>query len=192
VKESIVRESIKLFEKKGFSETSIQDVVDALGVTKGTFYYYFNSKEELLMDIHLIYINKILQEQQLILANQDNNCKEKLLDIAKLLIGSIENQGASARVFFREMRNLNDEHLTEIIKKRDQFRINVQELVETGIRQREFRNDLQPDIVTFGVLGICNWSYFWFNPNGKVKDQEVAGIFVEMLLNGIQPIEAQC
>jgi AcrR family transcriptional regulator len=188
VKESIVRESIKLFEKKGFSETSIQDVVDALGVTKGTFYYYFNSKEELLMDIHLIYINKILQEQQLILANQDNNCKEKLLDIAKLLIGSIENQGASARVFFREMRNLNDEHLTEIIKKRDQFRINVQELVETGIKQREFRNDLQPDIVTFGVLGICNWSYFWFNPNGKVKDEEVAGIFVEMLLNGIQPI----
>jgi AcrR family transcriptional regulator len=187
VKESIVQESISLFEKKGFSETSIQDIVEALGVTKGTFYYYFNSKEELLMDIHLIYINKILHEQQLMFANQSKNCKEKLLEVAKLLISSIENQGASARVFFREMRNLNEEHLTEIIEKRDQFRRNVQKLVEEGIQQGEFRADLQPDIVTFGVLGICNWSYFWFNPNGQVKDEEVAAIFVEMLLNGIQP-----
>ena len=60
VKEKITAQSIRLFEKKGFTETSIQDIVDSLGVTKGTFYYYFSSKEELLMDIHLGYIDELL------------------------------------------------------------------------------------------------------------------------------------
>ncbi len=51
MKEKIIEKAIELFEKKGFSTTSIQDIVDELGVTKGSFYYYFSSKEQLLMDI---------------------------------------------------------------------------------------------------------------------------------------------
>ena len=46
MKQKIKNTSISLFEQKGFAETSIQDIVDSLGVTKGTFYYYFASKEE--------------------------------------------------------------------------------------------------------------------------------------------------
>ena len=38
MKEKITEQSVKLFQEKGFSETSIQDIVDLLGVTKGTFY----------------------------------------------------------------------------------------------------------------------------------------------------------
>lgn len=41
MKEKIIEVSIDLFGKHGFTETSIQDIVDGLGVTKGTFYYYF-------------------------------------------------------------------------------------------------------------------------------------------------------
>ena len=48
VKEKITEQSIRLFEKKGFSETSIQDIVDSLGVTKGTFYYYFSGSNSLI------------------------------------------------------------------------------------------------------------------------------------------------
>src|SRR5699024_11597620 len=66
IKEEITKHSIQLFEKKGFSQTSIQDIVDVLDVTKGTFYYYFSSKEQLLMDIHLQYIDNLLSRQQMI------------------------------------------------------------------------------------------------------------------------------
>jgi len=44
MKEKITIESIRLFEMKGFSETSIQDIVDAIGVTKGTFIIIFHVK----------------------------------------------------------------------------------------------------------------------------------------------------
>lgn len=186
MKENIIEQSIRLFVSKGFSETSIQDIVDSLGVTKGTFYYYFNSKEELLMDIHLLYINELLLLQQKILEDDSKDCKTKLYELVRLLIKKIEKQGSSARVFYREMRNLKEKNLHEIIQKRDAFRLELQELIQTGIAQKEFRQDLDSSIVTFAILGICNWSYSWFNPKGPLTDEEVIHTFVEMILNGIR------
>ncbi|MFT4415210.1 TetR/AcrR family transcriptional regulator [Fredinandcohnia humi] len=185
MKNKITEQSILLFQKKGFSETSIQDIVDSLGVTKGTFYYYFSSKEELLMDIHLGYIEDLLSEQQAILENKDKDSKTKLYEIVYLLLHRIETKGASAKVFFREMINLSEGHLAQIILKRDQFRFNLQKLLEEGVTNGEFRKDLSVEIATFGILGMTNWSYEWFKPKGKLTDQEVAQIYVEMILNGI-------
>lgn len=186
VKEKIIEISIVLFEKKGFSETSIQDIVNELDVTKGTFYYYFKSKEELLMDIHLCYIGDLIEKQKEIMDDSGKDCKTKLHDVVFMLINNIEKEGASARVFFREMRHLNDDHLSLIIPKRDLVRSQLQELIELGIRTGEFRADLRPEIVTFAILGACNWSYQWFNPNGSVPDYEVAKVYLEVFLNGIK------
>lgn len=185
MKEKITDHSIKLFEKKGFSETSIQDIVDSLGVTKGTFYYYFSSKEELLMDIHLRYIDELLGRQDQILGNL-SSCKEKLFEIVYMLISSIKTKGSSAKIFFREMRHLSEDRVAQIVGKRDQFRMNVEKLIRDGIEVGEFRKDLNPIIVTFGILGAANWSYQWFSPAGKLSDREVAEIFVEMILKGIE------
>ncbi|WP_042454215.1 TetR/AcrR family transcriptional regulator [Neobacillus dielmonensis] len=186
MKEKIIGQSIRLFEKKGFSETSIQDIVDSLGVTKGTFYYYFSSKEELLMDIHLGYINELLAQQEKILNDQTKTCKQKLFEIVHMLIGDIKSLGLAAKIFFREMKNLSQERLDLIVPKRDQFRYNIEELIKVGMADGEFRPDLNPSIITFGILGITNWSYQWYNPNGVVSEQEVTEIFVEMILQGIQ------
>lgn len=186
MKEKITGQSIHLFEKKGFSETSIQDIVESIGVTKGTFYYYFSSKEELLLDIHLGYINELLLHQERILNDTLKSCKEKLFEIVNMLITNIKTQGQAAKIFFREMKNLSEERLAQVVPRRDQFRFNIERLIEEGKNLGEFRPDLNASIVTFGILGITNWSYQWFNPKGKSSDSEVAGIFVEMILKGIQ------
>lgn len=55
MKEKIIKESIRLFLKKGFKGTSIQDIVDALDLTKGAFYWYFKSKKDLFYEILGIY-----------------------------------------------------------------------------------------------------------------------------------------
>ncbi|MFZ3589510.1 TetR/AcrR family transcriptional regulator [Bacillus sp. DJP31] len=186
MKDRITEQSIRLFEKKGFSETSIQDIVDSLGVTKGTFYYYFSSKEQLLMDIHMSYIEDMILRQERILYDSQKSCKEKLYEMVFMLISNIESQGPSARVFFREMRNLSADHLSEVIPKRDLFRQNLQKLLDEGKDKKEFKVELRSDIVAFGILGVTNWSYQWFNPNGLTPDEEVTRIFVDMILQGIE------
>ncbi|HEX7065866.1 MAG TPA: helix-turn-helix domain-containing protein, partial [Bacillales bacterium] len=73
MKKQITKQSVELFGKNGFNETSIQDIVDGLGVTKGTFYYYFSSKQQLLADIHLSFIDDILTREKEIFADKDKD-----------------------------------------------------------------------------------------------------------------------
>ncbi|WP_181347068.1 TetR/AcrR family transcriptional regulator [Thalassobacillus sp. CUG 92003] len=185
MKQQIINTSIHLFDKKGFTETSVQEIVDALGVTKGTFYYYFTNKEVLLRDIHLEYIGYLLQEQEAIMNDETKDSKAKLHDVMYLLIHSIHQRRKSARIFFREMRNLGAQYLEQSMAQRDLFRRNVQSIVEEGMRNGQFKADLNPDMITRGILGVTNWSYYWFNPEGEVSDKELTSMYLEMILNGI-------
>ncbi|WP_088040997.1 TetR/AcrR family transcriptional regulator [Bacillus sp. EAC] len=186
MKEKITEHAIHLFDKKGFTVTSIQDIVESIGVTKGTFYYYFSSKEELLKEIHLRYIDDLLSKQEVILYDDSKSFKDKLLDIIHLSLLDIKKQGASAKVFFREMRHLNPESLEKIDPKRDQYRFNIERLLKEGIENGDLRSDLDVPLITFGILGITNWSYQWFNPAGSKNDYELAKIFTEMVFKGIE------
>ncbi|MEJ9282069.1 TetR/AcrR family transcriptional regulator [Ureibacillus thermosphaericus] len=189
MKEKIIEASIRLFENKGYSETSIQDIVDELGVTKGTFYYYFSSKEELLMEIHQNYIDHILKVQEDIISDESKNNRTKLFEIIYMLLRSIKTHGPSALIFFREMNNLSEASLAEIIPKRDKFRFNIEKVVQEGISSGEFRSDLNPSIITLGILGMTNWSYKWFKPDGPLSDKEVSEIYTEIILHGIEKEE---
>ncbi|ANU09027.1 TetR family transcriptional regulator [Planococcus antarcticus DSM 14505] len=184
MKEDIKQQSILLFEKKGFSETSIQDIVEALNVTKGTFYYYFTSKEQLLMDIHLGYIDDLLERQEIIRQSQLNN-REKLEQLIALLITDIANHGPSGKVFFREMRHLCEENAVEVKGKREKFRKNLEKIISNGVAEHEFRQGLEPEMVAFAILGVTNWSYQWFNPTGGISADRLAGIYSDLILNGI-------
>lgn len=186
MKDKIIEESIKLFERKGFSATSIQDIVDAIGVTKGTFYYYYPSKEQLLMDIHNDYITTLLKRQNSIVGKRHLSQKEKLTAIIQLLIMDVAEQGPHARVFFREMRHLTDENVAKIKIIRKRFFINVKTVILEGINQGEFRKTNHPDMLAYGVVGITNWSYNWYNPDGDVTPSELAKIYTNMILNGIE------
>ena len=184
MKEKITKQSVKLFQEKGFSETSIQDIVDLLGVTKGTFYYYFTSKEILLMEIHLRYIDDLLIRQKVII-DSTKNCRDKIIGIVSLIILDIEKQGANGRVYFREMRNLTPENAKKIKKKREEFRLNIVDVLSEGIESGEFRENIDPKMIALAILGVTNWSYNWFNPDGEVSVEDLAEKYVDFVLYGI-------
>ena len=184
MKEKIIAQSILLFEEKGFSETAVQDIVDALGVTKGTFYYYFASKEQLLMGIHLTYINRLLERQEKI-TSSGMSAREKVRQLIGLLISDIGEYGPSARVFFREIRNLTEPNAEEIRRKRDQFRLGIEHVLQRGKEEEEFRRDISPAMTAFAILGVTNWSYQWFNPAGEVPPEQLSEIYTKLILHGI-------
>lgn len=163
--------SIRLFEKKGFSETSISDIVESVGVTKGTFYYYFTSKEQLLMDIHLAYIDELLSEQEIIILDPGKSCKDKLFDMVYMLLKASKPK-SSATVFFREMKNLSDEKLAQVLPKRDDFRNKIEQVLIEGIESGELRSNLDASIISFAILGVTNWSYHWFDPEGEKTNRK--------------------
>lgn len=188
VKSELIKQSINLFVEKGFSATSIQDIVDTIGVTKGSFYYHFKSKEALLMEIHSSYIDDLLNRQKSIL-DREKSCKDQLVKIVELIIVDIDKQGAVGQVYFREIRHLTEDNAAIIRQKRADFRDTIESVLQDGIESGEFRRELHPKMITFAILGITNWSYQWFNPEGSLSVRELSALYTDFILHGIQSSE---
>ncbi|SDJ50071.1 TetR/AcrR family transcriptional regulator [Salimicrobium halophilum] len=185
MKHKIIETSISLFGQRGFKETSIQDIVDQLGLTKGTFYYYFKNKEEILVQIHEQFIDDLLEQQKRIM-ERDFSARDKLHALVTMMLRNIRTSVNSAMIFFREMRHLSEEKLAYVRKKRDLFQQNIEELVQEGIERGEFRKELRADMVSYMILGITNWSYFWYEPDGEVAEEQLADMYTTILLQGME------
>ena len=70
-KRHVIEKAHQLFIEKGFQATSIQDILDYSGISKGTFYNYFSSKNELLMDIFRTAFRKMENERNGMLLGKD-------------------------------------------------------------------------------------------------------------------------
>ncbi|GAX89784.1 TetR/AcrR family transcriptional regulator [Effusibacillus lacus] len=185
LQEELIKTAVKLFEERGYARTSVQDIVTVAGVTKGAFYHYFTGKEDVLMMLHEQYINHLLGQSREISSRPDLGPKAKLRELMKILLGEIAQYGGHAKVFFQEKNHLHPDHLELIREKRDEYFLLFEKVVREGIESGDFRSDLDPVITTLGVLGICNWSYRWFRPDGKYSSNEVANMFGEMIERGI-------
>jgi len=58
-------------------------------------------------------------------------------------------------------------------------------LLQQGIDAGELRNDLDVQVTVYAILGMCNWVYRWYNPEGKRSAEEIAAMFTTLVLDGL-------
>lgn len=77
-KREIIETAQELFIRKGYSQTSVHDIMAAVGIAKSNFYYYFETKEDLLAALVDYYTQQHVEEWQEIIADSRMNALEKL------------------------------------------------------------------------------------------------------------------
>lgn len=77
-KNELVEIAEKLFVDKGYEETSIDDILNASGLSKGGFYHYFKSKEEVLAESINNFADSLLKDLEPIIEDSELNALEKL------------------------------------------------------------------------------------------------------------------
>lgn len=80
-KNEILDAAERLFTTKGYQETSVTDIVKAVNVAKGTFYYYFNTKEEVLNEVLSRLIDEDEKRMKKVLADSSAGPVEKLVKL---------------------------------------------------------------------------------------------------------------
>lgn len=181
--DELLETAIRLFKEKGYHNTSMQDLADALGMQKGSLYYYINSKEELLwrlleramrvMTVHIdeIYVTDMPAEAKLRLALQ------------KHAVTMMENLDLVS-VYLQEYRNLPPERLQEALSIRKHYEKVLMQIIRDGIQSGEFRA-VDEKMALFGILGMLNWTHQWFSPRGKLSAQEIADVLIDLVLYGL-------
>jgi AcrR family transcriptional regulator len=186
VGEALLREATALFARQGFDASSVQNVVDAAGVTKGAFYYYFESKTDLLFRIHERFISYAIEHAEDIV-RRGLSPEETLRQLIVELVGGIENFQEGVVVFLREMRRLEPHHLDTMRSERDRYEAYFRHVLDAGKQTGAFRTDISTKLQSLGLLGMCNWAYIWYRPSGPLRPRQIAEAFADMLLAGLRP-----
>jgi AcrR family transcriptional regulator len=99
-KQEFLQAALDLFSKRGYENTSVQDIIGAVGVTKGSFYYYFKSKEDVLDGLLGGFRQDIHQILTGVLADKSLNPLDKVVSMdVRCLQHRLENRDYFERIY---------------------------------------------------------------------------------------------
>lgn len=159
------------------------DLARAVGIEKPTLYHYFKGKGEILFWIHEEFID-LLVEKADARAATNPSAAEELLGAVGDIVALMETHRGHVRVFFEHHRELTTAQKETIRKKRDAYEDVVRRIVERGVADGEFRQ-LDTQLSTLAIFGMCNWTYQWYRADGAYTTDEIAYQFYDLILNGL-------
>lgn len=164
---SILEAAAALFIKKGFGGTNINDIANALGVSRTAVYYYFQSKESILEAL----TEEVTQQAGKLAATAaaasagelppEEALRELVLRHATLLL----THPVQFRVVERNESNLPEPRRAAARAARHDVLDNFVRVIERGVSAGVFQvPDVQ--VAAFSIIGMCNWSAWWFEGSG--------------------------
>ncbi len=170
----------ELFARKGFGATSLDDIAEALGATKGALYYHVRNKEEIL---RLIYLTVLTASEEPLrrIVESDLPPLEKLRRAVEHQTAVAADRSPAMTVFYREQHFLTGPFAREIILRKKAYERYFERIIEEGQASGVFQSSIDPKIATYGLLGMCNWLSQWYRPEGQYSPQQIADMFLRMV-----------
>jgi AcrR family transcriptional regulator len=184
VKDSVRTAAVDLFARHGFANTSVQQIVDAAGVTKGAMYHYFRSKDDLLVGIyeHLL----TLQGEHLaaIVATGDTTAQKLRAACIDVIETSIEflDEGT---VFFHSSHMLPSEKQLEVKHRRRVYNDQFAGLVEAGQQDGIYRTDIPRAVLVANFFSDLHYLPQWYSADGPEDGSLIAAQLTDLFLAGI-------
>jgi AcrR family transcriptional regulator len=186
-RQSILEAASKLFIEKGFGGTNINDIADAVGVTRTALYYYFPSKESMLEALTEDITEKAGLLAQSVSQRDALPAKEALEQLILQHAGLILDHPLQFRVVERSESSLPEPHRSVAQAARRTVLENFVGVIQRGIDTGQFR-DTNAHIAAFSVIGMCNWCAWWFDADGNVPADGVAASIAEFAVRGLAPL----
>ena len=182
--EDIVSAAAKVFRTKGYHAATVRDIAEEVGILKGSLYHHFASKEELL---YLVVKEPIAQMYRAIseIAAADVGAAEKLRRAILAHLEAFDRHYPHLFVYLREREAVKRRFREQIGFSPKAYERLWQQILEEGVASGEFRPDLDIRVASYGLLGMLNWSYKWYNPQGRLRIGEVADEFTALALAGL-------
>jgi AcrR family transcriptional regulator len=179
----ILKSAAAAFRRQGYHGTSVDDIAQALRMTKGSLYYYFKSKEEILYVCHDYTLDLLLLKLKEIQSSGKSPAdKLRALVVAFVELITEEMHGTAAVTLDLEV--LSAPLRRKIIAKRDRFDHGVRRIVREGIEQRIFR-PVDPKFATMALMGSINWIPRWYDPQGRSDPAAIGAAFADYLVEGL-------
>ncbi|GAA3728426.1 AcrR family transcriptional regulator [Spinactinospora alkalitolerans] len=186
VPDRLLSVATRLFAERGFERTSVQELVDAAGVTKGAMYHYFTSKDDLLFAIY----ERVLAMQMRRLtefADAEGPLGERLRAAAADVVHTTVDNLDDTLIFFRSLHMLSPDRQNEVRKERRKYHERFRSMIEEGQREGLFRDDVPADIVVTQYFGAVHHLGMWYNADGELTGAALGAHYADLLLTSLRP-----
>jgi AcrR family transcriptional regulator len=169
----ILEHATRLFAERGYDGTTLQDIAEAIGISRPGLYNYISSKEQLLAELVRDVSENTAHIVRAIRLRADLNSVEKLRVVVRAL--ALQRAGAPERfrVLDRTEAALPEEVASLHLKARREVLAEVRTIIEEGVSRGEFR-PRDERLAALSVIGMCNWVAWWFHPGPNHPAEPVA------------------
>jgi AcrR family transcriptional regulator len=180
-RDAVLRAAVRMFNRRGFHATSLEDVAASLGVSKPTIYHYLGNKDQVLLECVTIGLRQLLEAA-------DEARAESGPAVDRLRAFLIRYAQINMDDFGRCVIRTGDEMLSPDSAR--QFRgmkreidAAMRSLIEDAIADGSIA-PTDPKLLAFTIAGALNWPARWHDPDGTEPASAIATRMVALLADG--------
>ncbi|MCW5772766.1 MAG: TetR family transcriptional regulator, partial [Rhodospirillaceae bacterium] len=184
MEERVLTEAARLFAEKGVEGTSLTDIANALGMTRGAIYYYFTNKEALLEALVAGLAETAVREIEIWRRAVTGSPAARLKSFMQQRLRSLLGRGTKFRILITAERALPPElhrrHVAAMRQVYDEYAAIIREGVVSG----DFRQ-VDEHFAAFALIGIVNWTAWWYNPEKNPDPEKIVEQLSEMSVRAL-------
>ncbi len=184
LRRSVLDAAARLFAERGYGSTNLQDVASALGMSRPGLYYYFPSKESVLEALLEEVTYAIERESTEIADRVELEAEDALRLVIRTHAAWLLEHGFQFRVIVQSEHELPATLLERHNESKRRILANVSRIIERGMASGRFL-PADPLIAAFGVIGMCSWTAWWFNPAGRRSILDVADAISDLAVRAV-------
>ncbi|MBP0445342.1 TetR family transcriptional regulator [Roseomonas sp. SSH11] len=181
---ALVREAARAFGRRGFHNTSLEEIAEALGVTKPALYRYVRTKHEILFEAKTIAFDAGARARDMAFSGTEDPLERLRLYIVHY-IELVTSELGSYAVLAEPVTSLPPEYADPIrarMREADRaLRGMVQAAMDAGTLAAG-----DPKLVVAFFMGAINHIARWYMPDGPLTGREIGETFAHFVLNGIR------
>jgi AcrR family transcriptional regulator len=189
-RQEILRTAARLFQQRGYDATSMNDVAAALKLSKGGLYHHFQSKDEILFEI-MDHAMQITQERVINAVSGIASPEVRLRALIRKHIEVVLSpRDREITVMLHENHPLPPALRKRINARKKDYIHFLEQLIadvqkEVQLKSRRGAPRVSPRAAAFALLGMINWIYQWYKPEGALQVENLAPQFTDLIFGGI-------
>ncbi|GGA19312.1 TetR/AcrR family transcriptional regulator [Psychrobacillus lasiicapitis] len=183
-KQEIILSAVKIVNQKGYQGATMEEIAAELLMTKGSLYYYFKNKEDLLFQCHEMVLGQAINELQDYF-QEDLSNEQKLRKMIANHIRYMIEEKETFNMIIKPDQTFSKDYLHPILRKRNEYAASFDEVIQKGVEEGEFTIK-EPKMARMILLGSMNWIQQWYRLDGDKSIEELQAIYADYLLKVVK------
>lgn len=180
-RQSILDAAARHFAESGYHPARMVDIAEEVGLQKAALYYYFDSKEALLVELIRTRVGVAL-ESLLEITGSDADPTEKIRQAVATHLRVFHQHADLYTIFNSERIHLISREAASVV---DDLGRQYEKAWAAMLTETDPRSDLDIPVTIKAVMGMLNTTLAWFEPAGRLTIDQLADQYAELILRAI-------